>query len=121
MYLPNQAGYGVWFQQNNAPKWRVYLTLLYSAVLDGLGTQVLDTGVFTLMRQSEFSAETRINALFLQQHPVDDATQTALYTDPYYGLDNADNYMHWQALYSGADPNEQLAFKAELRTYFGLS
>ena len=41
MYITNQALFGVWYQQNaaqaNATQWRVYLTLLYSAVQDGLG------------------------------------------------------------------------------------
>lgn len=41
MYITNQALYGVWYQQNAAEapdqRWRVFLTLLYSAVVDGLG------------------------------------------------------------------------------------
>ena len=36
MYLTNQALFGVWYQQNaaqqNDTQWRVYLTLLYSAI-----------------------------------------------------------------------------------------
>ena len=46
---------------------------------------------------------------------------TALYTDPWYGLQNADNYLQWNVLLADADPLERLAFKAELRTYFGLT
>lgn len=45
MFVTNQALYGVWYQQNASEEpesqWRVYLTLLYSAVLDGLGGQVI--------------------------------------------------------------------------------
>ena len=37
MYLVNQAALGVWYQLNNAPKWRTYITLIYSIVLDGFG------------------------------------------------------------------------------------
>jgi len=41
MYLTNQALYGVWYQQNlaQAPDkiWRIYLALLYSGIVDGLG------------------------------------------------------------------------------------
>jgi len=36
MFLTNQALFGVWYQQNAAEapdqQWRVYLTLLYSAI-----------------------------------------------------------------------------------------
>jgi len=46
MYVLNQAAFGVWWQLNNAETWRTYITLLYSIVLDGLGRQVADTGVF---------------------------------------------------------------------------
>ena len=50
MYLTNQAAYGVWYQQNAAKspegQWRVWLTLLYSAVYDGLGRQVIQQGVW---------------------------------------------------------------------------
>lgn len=50
MYLTNQALFGVWYQQNaaQAPEqvWRVYLTLLWSAVQDGLGRQLIETGVW---------------------------------------------------------------------------
>jgi hypothetical protein len=49
----------------------------------------------------------------------------AIYTDPWYGLENAENYDKWQVLQSGnantTAVNEKLAFQAELRTYFGLS
>jgi len=54
MYFTNQAAFGVWYQLNSAPKWRTYITLLYSIVLDGLGRQVADTGVFEAMSTSEF-------------------------------------------------------------------
>ena len=50
MYLTNQALFGVWYQQNaaqqNDTQWRVYLTLLYSAIQDGLGRQVIEQGAW---------------------------------------------------------------------------
>lgn len=73
------------------------------------------------MRASNFNKETKINNLFLAGNPTTLAIQNALYTDPWYGLDNEDNYFTWQALRTGADPLAKLAFKSDLRTYFGLS
>mmetsp|Transcript_6498 Transcript_6498/g.4614 ORF Transcript_6498/g.4614 Transcript_6498/m.4614 type:complete len:122 (+) Transcript_6498:259-624(+) len=47
MYLVNQAGLGVWWAQNNSDPWRIFITLIYSIVNDGLGRQVVETGIFT--------------------------------------------------------------------------
>jgi hypothetical protein len=55
---------------------------LYCVVLDGLGTQVLETGAFTLMRGREFKTQDKINSEFVVNNPIsDEATVTALYTD----------------------------------------
>jgi len=40
MYQINQVGRGFWWGSNNSPSWRIYISLLYSLVLDGLGYQV---------------------------------------------------------------------------------
>ena len=61
MYVVNQAALGVWYQLNNAPKWRTYITLLYSIVLDGFGRQVGDTGVFEAMFANQFSSSDSMN------------------------------------------------------------
>jgi hypothetical protein len=74
------------------------------------------------MQATEFKSESKINSEFLKVNPISDpAVVTALYTDPWYGLNNADNYLQWKVLQVGQDPLERLAFKSELRTYFGLS
>lgn len=94
MWLVNQAGLGVWWGQNFAPKWRVVITLFYSLILDGMGTQVQETGVFGQMRTTEFKSETKINSEFVRVNPItDQAVVTALYTDPWYGLNNDANYL----------------------------
>jgi len=94
MWLVNQAGLGVWWGQNFAPKWRVVITLFYSLVLDGMGTQVQETGVFGQMRTTEFKSDTKINSEFVRLNPItDQAVVTALYTDPWYGLNNDANYL----------------------------
>ena len=44
-----------------------------------------------------------------------------MYDDPFYGLSNQDNYFHWNALLETADPLKNLAWKWEIKTYFGLT
>ena len=122
MYQVNQAGLGVWWGQNFSPKWRVMITLMYSLVLDGLGIQVQETAVFAQMLGTEFKTESKINSEFVANNPISNpAVVTALYTDPFYGLDNDENYFQWNVLLANQDPLERAAFKAELRTYFGLT
>ena len=128
MYLTNQALFGVWYQQNaaNTPEqqWRVYLTLLYSAIQDGLGRQVIENGVYTQMKDSVFKTQERINKDFVPVNKVSDDQEKSLWEDPWYGLSNALNYPHWNTLMYTTDPvkkQEQLAWLWEIRTYFGLS
>ena len=46
----------------------------------------------------------------------------AFYYDPIYGLNDLTNVRKWHAaLNEKADQNKQLAFEAELRTYFGVT
>jgi hypothetical protein len=46
------------------------------------------------MQATEFKNENKINGEFLVQNQIaDSAIVTALYTDPWYGLNNADNYL----------------------------
>lgn len=74
------------------------------------------------MMGTEFKTESKINSEFVRLNPIKDALiVTALYTDPWYGLNNDANYLQWNVLMASADPLDRLAFKAELRTYFSLS
>lgn len=98
------------------------ITLMYSLVLDGLGIQVQETAVFAQMLATEFKSETKINSEFVLNNPITNpAVVTALYTDPFYGLNNDTNYFQWNVLLTNQDPLERATFKAELRTYFDLS
>jgi len=66
---------------------------MYSLVLDGLGIQVQETAVFAQMLATEFKSETKINSEFVLNNPITNpAVVTALYTDPFYGLNNDTNY-----------------------------
>lgn len=45
------------------------------------------------MLATEFKTETKINSEFVAQNPISNpAVVTALYMDPFYGLNNDDNY-----------------------------
>ena len=130
MYLPNQAAFGVWYQQNAAKdptqQWRVYLTLIYSAIQDGLGNQVIQNGAWIQMRGSKFNDPKKINTIFVHNNKVTAEQEDALYNDPWYGLGDvtATTYAHWNNLMYTDDPAAkmmQVAWMWELRTYFGLT
>ena len=68
--------------------------------------------------------ETDINLNLVPKKHVTDEQQTALFTDPWYGLQNFTNYMHWNKFVNTEDPKrklQKLAWFWELRSYFGLS
>ena len=74
------------------------------------------------MQSQYFADASGINTYLLPSNPISDQVLLdAIYTDPYYGLEDPDNYAHWYALKFASnttDINEKLAFQAELRTYF---
>lgn len=48
------------------------------------------------MLGTEFKSEAKINNEFVAMNPIEDsAIVTALYTDPWYGLNNDANYLQW--------------------------
>lgn len=50
--------------------------------------------MFGQMLGTEFKSETKINSEFVRLNPITDpAVVTALYTDPWYGLNNDANYL----------------------------
>lgn len=78
------------------------------------------------MRATEFANPTKINSEFVVNNPISDPLVVdALYNDPWYGLYNPDNYAHWNVLLDNDNStvavNLRLAWKSELRTYFGLN
>lgn len=56
------------------------------------------------MRAKEFKDVSKINNIFVPSNPVTDAQANALYTDPWYGLVNFENYNHWDNLVYTTDP-----------------
>ena len=120
MWVSNQAAYGVWYQQNNTPKWRVYLTLIYSIVNNGLGYTFVDTGVYQMMSEVYKDADA-INRLLLEGDTTTLPQAVAIFEDPYYGLNDFNNYKKWGSLLAGPWATLESAWKWELKTYFGLS
>ena len=121
MYLLNQATLATWYRVNHAAKWRNYITVLYSVVLECLGRQTLDLAVFTSIRP-QFKGPPDINKILLPDHQASPKISDAMYIDPFYGLGNIDNYYHWNALLSSTEnPLARLAWQWELKTYFALT
>ena len=67
-------------------------------MLDGLGNQVVEQGVWKQIHSGDFRTKAKINNNFLKNNPVDEATEDALFTDPFYGLNTFENYAHWHNL-----------------------
>ena len=76
------------------------------------------------MVDQQFASVDKINKNFVHDNQVTDEQANALYSDPWYGLNDYNNYGHWDNLVYTTDPVKkqmQLAWIWELRTYFGLS
>ena len=59
------------------------------------------------MVDHEFKKVEKINQVFVPENPVTPDQANALFTDPYYGLQNYNNYGHWQQLIYTDDPLEK--------------
>jgi hypothetical protein len=102
------------------------MNVLYDVVNHWQGEWLSDVVVWNEMFTNYFSTSAGINTYLLPNNPITNPVLIdAIYTDPWYGLDNPENYEQWQVLESGnantTAIHEKLAFQAELRTYFGLS
>jgi hypothetical protein len=111
---------------NNQSPWQTYMQVLYDMVNHWQGEFLQKESVYKAMRTNYFVLSSGINNYLLLNNPISDPVLLdAIYTDPWYGLENSENYDKWQVLQSGnantTAVNEKLVFQAELRTYFGLS
>ena len=71
-------------------------------------------------------APASINTYLTINNPVTDPNVlNAMFDDPFYGLNNPQNYPRWNALqerdFNATATNKRLAWQAELRTYFALN
>lgn len=79
--------------------------MLYSIVIDGLGRQVVDSGVWSALSLAfAFGGGSAVNSAVFKNTPITDDKANAIYNDPYYGLSNKDNYAKWDSLLVTADP-----------------
>ena len=105
MYMINTPALNVWQNYLNAPDWQYYINLLYSVVLQDLGRGIHYHECFTNMRNTKFTSASFINDQFIVANPIQDPNiVNALYDDPYYGLNNPDNYLQWNLLNFGQVP-----------------
>lgn len=115
LWQVNQAGNGVWYQQQNTPLWRLFMTILYTDVYYGLGQSVTEQAVWQEVFGNQLKSETQINALLFPINPLSEEVQTLMYTDTYYGMNNYNNYVRYQALVnSTTDPNIAQACYSEI-------
>ena len=123
MYVANQASHSLWQSQTKAkPKWESYIQLLYRTVTKDLGQKTLALAIHEQLRDREFSSPGLIQPNLLRdENPVLRKVAWQLYKDPHYGLEKLESYRSWAALLPEAQVLEKLAFKWELRTYFGLT
>ena len=78
------------------------------------------------MRYTYFQSPADINNNLLVMHPIQNQTLLdAMYFDPWYGLNNPENYYRWNA-FQNHNTNttanyKRLAWVAELRSYWNLT
>jgi len=122
MYLANQGAYSTWWYQNNVNITQYY-SMLYNLVNTNLGDNVVDTYTFQAMSANYFVNQASINNAFVVNNPIASiAVQDALWTDPYYGLQNPANYVRWGVLADvSASSMAKLVFQVELASYFALT
>ena len=98
MQLPNLAFYSTWWYQNNVNITQ-YQTMVYDMVLTTLGSQCPDQKIYENMLSNYFIDQSGISDRFVVNNPItNQLVLEALWSDPYYGLSKAANYVRWAAL-----------------------
>lgn len=125
MWLPNHGAISYWWQMNNQPAWRTYLNMLYEIVNVGCGAFMMEWQIAQTISTNNLSTAASINTVLTINNPVSIEVADAMFTDPFYGLNNPQNYPRWQAL-QNTNRNttalyKKLAWQAEIRSYFGLT
>ena len=73
------------------------------------------------MGAAQFSTFEKMNGVLCPKHPFTDAKAERIFNDPYYGLNNPDNYYHWNAFLYTTTDTERIAWKWEMKTYFDMT
>lgn len=72
------------------------------------------------MKDDYFKDDYSMN-LNLFKEKISDDVAKMIYNDPFYGLNNKDNYAKWDALTNTSEPMPRRLFLNELRFHFGLT
>lgn len=126
MWFVNQGGIGAWWGSKNADPWKSYMPLLYNLVNVALGQGVQDTWTFVAMQSNYFATAADIGTNLMPSSTPSQAVLDVMFSDPYYGLQDPNNYARWNVLQVVAKTNttafnKKIAFQAELRSAFGLT
>jgi len=99
LWMPNQGFSSIWMALSNQPKWKQFMTALYTIVNMGLGQASRDSFVFKNMQSNYFSSAADIgNNLFSGTTVPPQAVLDVMFSDPWYGLQNPNNYFRWNQL-----------------------
>lgn len=125
MYLANLGSTAAWWKTVHQPQWKTYMQAMYSAVNTGCGQFMQDWIIAMQINMNNLTSADSINTVLLPFNQItNQAVLNALYDDPWYGLNNWQNYPRWQVLAPGNSNltavNEKLAWQGELRQAFGL-
>ena len=99
------------------------IILLYNVVND-LGRQLTEQGVFTLINDpgtGELKDAASAAQYLFDDNPVTAAQKDAIFNDAVYGLSNVANLGKWNIGLNSGNQQKELSFKMELKSYFGLN
>jgi len=74
------------------------MPLLYNLVNVGLGQGIQDTWVFVAMQANYFANAAAIGTNLMPLTTPSQAVLDVMFTDPYYGLQDQNNYARWNVL-----------------------
>lgn len=97
MHLPNYGAISVWWKMNNKEDWKTYMQVLYSVVNTNCGEFVMDRQIAYQMQLTYFASPADIATNLFTDAPSQEVSD-AIFTDPWYGLQNFENYPRWQVL-----------------------
>lgn len=81
----------------------------------------MDYYAFQGLKTNIFVDSASINNVLFAGNPITDSNVVdAIWTDPYYGINNPANYVRWAVL-AGSHPNAKNVFQVEMASYFALT
>ena len=78
--------------------------MLYSVVLQDLGSNVLKRGAWSYMQYYYLNTSSDVNIYFTSNNPISQQAIDLLFSDPYYGLNDIKNYHRWEGFSNDNEP-----------------